>query len=507
VPNDHPTPFVHLPAPRFTTSPGAPSAHLSPVAETAETVMALGPSPPADEPMPLSPAPLILDTASPAPPETTPDVPAPVPTSPAPLTQEPVTNPSAPPSIRAPSLDSDAGIAMAESLNCLQELFPAASEPLAVRALELHSWDVASASAFLAAVFRTDATLGALATAFPGAKPPALVEALRANNGDPVATFTHLSTIHDSPWGSIGRASTATRLAASAMLQEDEPTTEEFTDRDPAFSNFESNWWTSYSNTFRLRLGDQSPSLLLWEPVAAISVVRRDIAPRFRSYITDLALRGVDENAYKKALRTLCALPGYRRLADLVTNLDQWEAAVAIIKCLLEEGLCTPGAAGWLAYQYANSPPPEGLDSSFNLFTLKFKKVWDLRNRALHSWKKHRGSLSPSKIPIIDLTDSAGGSPSPPSPASQRAASISAAESRLHGLESGTSRPKRMTASGKSLAQRSLEEAAWGSIRRPQDQEYYSRKAAKLAAKEASLKKSRAHDAKKSRLKGKGNTD
>jgi hypothetical protein len=64
-----------------------------------------------------------------------------------------------------------------------------------------------------------------------------------------------------------------------------------------------------------------------------------------------------------------------------------------------------------------------------------------------------------------------------------------------------------MTASGKSLAQRSLEEAAWGSVRRPQDKEYYDKKAARLAAKEASLKKSKAHDTKRSRLKGKGNTD
>jgi hypothetical protein len=64
-----------------------------------------------------------------------------------------------------------------------------------------------------------------------------------------------------------------------------------------------------------------------------------------------------------------------------------------------------------------------------------------------------------------------------------------------------------MTASGKSLAQRSLEEAAWGSVRRPQDKEYYDKMAAKLAAKETSKKKSRAMDHKRNKLKGKGNTD
>jgi hypothetical protein len=519
VPDNTPVPVVYLPAPHFTTSPSeapaplppAAARPLSPVAETAETIMALDISPPAISiPVPASgpstPAPAEPSSSAPAPPAD----PQPAPTTPpgaasgsALLTQEPFTNPSISSSLRTPSLDSDAGVAMAESVNCLQELFPAASEPLVVQALELHNWDVASASAFLAAVFRTDATLGALSQAFPSAKPQELVDSLRTHHGDLVATFTSLSSQFDSPWGSMGRAYTATCLAATSIP--DEPASEEFTDRSPAFTHFENNWWTSYANTFRLRLGDKSPSVLFWDPVSAIWIIRRAIAPRFRSYVTDLALRSVDKRAYKKALRTLCALPGYRKIEELIANPDQREAAVSIIRCLADEGLSTPGAAGWLAYQYANSSPPEGLDSTFNLFTLKYKHVWDLRNCALHSWKKHRGSLSPSKIPIIDLTDSKMGSPSPPVVIPSRAAVTKATESQLKSLEAAASRLRRASASGKSLSHRSLEEAAWGSVCRPQDKAYYDARATRLASKEALLKRSDAQKTKKQ--KGKGNTD
>jgi hypothetical protein len=86
-----------------------------------------------------------------------------------------------------------------------------------------------------------------------------------------------------------------------------------------------------------------------------------------------LALREVDEHAYKKALHTLCALPGFWRVDEMISSPAQRAAVIDIVKCLTDEGLSTPGAAGWLAYQYANAPPPEGLNNTFNLFTLKYK--------------------------------------------------------------------------------------------------------------------------------------
>jgi hypothetical protein len=64
-----------------------------------------------------------------------------------------------------------------------------------------------------------------------------------------------------------------------------------------------------------------------------------------------------------------------------------------------------------------------------------------------------------------------------------------------------------MTASGKSLSQRSLEEAAWGSLGRPQAQAHYGKRAAKLAAKEATLKKADAQKNKRHKQRGPGNTN